>query len=303
MTSTFLTSINSSLVEFFPQISYLPRRLQVWRPYWERMGNYHYNVFRHWWEGWKYLATPTAPPSLYRDEILRDVTSSEEDAMYTTILAIVAGADNPRMAMNAWFMACLANPDALEKARAEVDHLCGTTRLPSLSDIPNLPYICAMVVEVMRWRPTVPLVPQRVLVEDLDFEGYHFPTGTEFLINSIPVCTAGFQTPSEFCPERWLNSSWVTAFGQEFWQFAFGAGRRSCLGYKLAQKELFVGISRTIVCFDIKPRGDFDSQQLNAFSPGEPFPVKLTVRSAAHGQMIREGMKSYDNTWGSGVEG
>lgn len=37
-----------------------------------------------------------------------------------------------------------------------------------------------MVKEVLRWRPTVPLVPQRVLVEDMDFEGYRFPKGTEF---------------------------------------------------------------------------------------------------------------------------
>lgn len=279
----------------------LPTKLQVWRSYWEQMGIYHYSVFKHWWDGWRDLTSPTAEPSLYRDEIIRNLAGSEEDAMYTTILAIVAGADNPRMTLNAWFMACLAYPDAMNKARDEIDQLCGTTRLTTLADVFDLPHVCAIILEVLRWRPTVPLVPQRVLVEDLNFEGYNFPKGTEFLINTVPVCTAGFESPGEFCPERWLKSSWVTAFGQKLWQPAFGAGKRSCLGYKLAQKELFIGVARILLCFNVSPGGDFDDKKLNAFSSGEPFPVKLTVRSSHHEQLIRR-ESAVCGLWGSGEE-
>lgn len=299
VTSTFLTSINSSFVEFFPQVAYLPKIFQTWRPHWERMGTYHYHVFKHWWEGWKHLASPIAEPSLLRDEILQNLSGSEDDAIYITILAIVAGADNPRMTMNAWFMACLAYPDAMNKARAEIDGLCGTERLPTLDDFYSLPYVCAMVKEVLRWRPTVPLVPQRVLVEDMDFEGYMFPKGTEFLVNSIPVCTDGLQYPKEFRPERWLDGPGMSAFGQELWQFAFSAGRRSCLGYKLAQRELFIAFAKILFCFDISSNGDFDDTKLNAFSPGEPFPVRLRVRSPAHEQLILETGPESGETWGS----
>lgn len=103
------------------------------------MGMYHYGVFKHWWEGWRDLASPTAGPSFLRDESFQNVRGSEEDAMYVAMLAIVAGADNPRMTMNAWFMSCLAYPDAMKKARDEIDALCGTERLPALSDANQLP--------------------------------------------------------------------------------------------------------------------------------------------------------------------
>lgn len=271
----------------------------MWRPHWERMGAYHYGVFKLWWTEWMHLKDPSAEPSLLRDEILRNVTGSEDDAMYIAIFAIGAGADNPRMTMNAWFMACLAYPDAMNKARKEIDDLCGIERLPTLEDMEKLPYVCAMVKEVLRWRPTVPLVPQRVLVEDMDFEGYKFPKGTEFLINSIPVCTDGFHCPDKFYPERWLEPSGVAAFGQDLWQFAFSAGRRSCLGYRLAQKELFVGFVKILSCFDISPNGAFDDTKLNAFSPGEPFPVRLTVRSPSHQRLILDNTSASCEVWGS----
>lgn len=303
VTSTFLTSINSCFVEFFPQLTWLPRPLQRWRPHWDEMGQYHYRTYKDWWAGMKKLASGDEP-SFMRDTILETYPATENEAMYDTILAITAGADNPRMTMNAFVMACLAYPGVVQKAREEIDRICGADaeRLPSLDDLPNLPYMCAVVKEVLRWRPTVPLIPQRVLVEDMEFEGYRFPAGTEFLTNSIPVCSDSHDRPAEFLPERWLGNSTERGSGveQDLWQFAFSGGRRSCVGYKLAQKELFIVFSRLIYCFDITAAGDFDDEVLNAFKVGEPFPVKVAVRSSGHERLIRAEAVKVDTacTWG-----
>ncbi|KAI0120265.1 cytochrome P450 2C31 [Hypoxylon sp. NC0597] len=306
VTSTFLTSINTSFIEFFPLLNLLPKRLQFWRQYWEEMGTFHYNVFKHWWDGMGALRDPDSGPSFLRDSILKDYSGTEEQAMYLAIFAVTAGADNPRMTINAWVMACLAYPAAMQRARDELEGICGNDahRLPSLSDLPNLPYMCAMVKEVLRWRPTVPLIPQRVLVEDLEFEGYKFPAGTEFLVNNVAVCRGSYHRPAEFIPERWLEgdnkehgSKGTSDIEQDLWQFAFSAGRRSCVGYKLAQKELFVAFARVIYCFDISPAGEFDNRKLNAFDPGEPFPAKVTVRSPAHERLILDEAAKCD-IWG-----
>ncbi|KAL1856449.1 hypothetical protein Daus18300_010716 [Diaporthe australafricana] len=298
VTSTFLTSINSSFVEFFPKLERLPRWLQFWRPHWESMGKYHYGVFKHWWNGWEDLARPSAPPSFFRDAILKTYAHSEEQAMYVAMVSMAAGSDNPRMTLNALLMACLCYPDVASKGRSEIDRLCGAERLPSLSDLPNLPYVCAMVKEVLRWRPTVPLVPQRVLVEDMEFEGYKFPRGTEFLVNTIAVCTSSdFEQPGDFIPERWLDDKEApSTVAQEPWQFAFSAGKRSCIGYRLAQKEIFLALARILQCFDITARGAIDNTKLNAFSLGEPFPVQLTLRGSAYRDLVLA--EKWHNTWG-----
>lgn len=286
VTSTFLTSINSSFVEFFPTLRYLPKPLQFWRPYWEKIGAFHYDVFKNWWSE---IRAPhdDISSSFVRDIILDEYSSSEDQAMYLTMLAIAAGADNPRMTMNAFLMACLAYPGSMRRAREELDLNCyQTSRLPVLEDLKNLPYVCAVVKEVLRWRPTVPLIPQRVLVEELKFEGYTFPAGTEFLVNSVAVCSdeSLYAEPHKFMPERWLQAP--NGLEQDLWQFAFSAGRRSCVGYKLAQKLLFLSFARLIYCFDFVPCGHFNDKELNAFRMGEPFPVKAVIRSHKHKELI-----------------
>ncbi|QMW28892.1 hypothetical protein G4B84_004227 [Aspergillus flavus NRRL3357] len=135
VTSTFLTSINSSFVEFIPQLSRLPKKLHFWRSHWEEMAPLQY---------------PSAEPSFVRDAVLKTYSGTEEQAMSLTMLAIVAGADNPRMAMNTWTMACLAYPAIMQQAREELDRVSGSDarRLPNLDDLPRLPYMCAVVKEV-----------------------------------------------------------------------------------------------------------------------------------------------------------
>jgi cytochrome P450 len=284
VTSTFLTAINSSAVEFFPQLSRLPKTLQFWRSHWERIGRFHHSVFKHWWTRMHSPDETVSEGSFVRDTVRKVYSGSDEQAMYTTMLAISAGADNPRMTMNAWVMACLAYPEKMERAREEIVSVCGqAARLPVLKDIARMPYVCAVVKEVLRWRPTVPLVPQRVLVEDIEFEGYKFPAGTEFLINTIAVCSRDHESPERFLPERWLiGKNEGSGVAQDLWQFAFSAGMRSCIGYRLAQKELFIAFSRLLYCFEFLPAGAYDDKDLRAFDLGEPFPVEIRVRSQAH---------------------
>lgn len=289
-TSTFLKSINTSIVDFFPQLALLPRPLQLWRHTWEPIGAQHYRTFRHFWDSWAPLTTPQAQPSFLRDGVLRTFPGSEaqDQAMYYTMSALSAGADNPRMTLNSLLLACCLHPETTRRAREEIDALCGTERLPGLSDLHQLPYVSAMVKEVLRWRPTVPLMPQRVLVEDMEFEGYCFPRGTEFLVNTIAVCRSGHESPGVFRPERWLvesDSDWV-AVPQDLWQFAFSAGRRSCVGYRVAQKEMFLALARVLHCFEVTLRHEFDLGKVDPFKVEEPFPLSITVRSEVYERLI-----------------
>ena len=48
-------------------------------------------------------------------------------------------------------------PEARRKAQAEIDRVIGGDRLPTMADQPSLPYVDALVKEVLRWNPVVPL--------------------------------------------------------------------------------------------------------------------------------------------------
>ncbi|KAL8940472.1 MAG: hypothetical protein Q9216_002801 [Gyalolechia sp. 2 TL-2023] len=288
ITIQFLKMIGDSIIDFFPLLASLPSFLQLWRSEMEKVGQEHRNIFEKWWRPVKQMIDEgTAPPSFVRNALLHvdfKYTGNDEQAMYLAMSAISAGSDNTRMILNTFVMAALCHPDVLQKARAEVDTACGSNaeRLPLISDIDRMPYICALIKEVLRWRPIVPLVPPHQSTQDFEFEGYRFPAGTEFLINSIPVCNA-VDDPDAFIPERWLDGN-EGAIGAGLW--IFGGGRRICVGYKLAQTQLFVAFSRLAYCFDYAAAGEYDSSSLRHHVTEEPFPIKVTARSKEHEQLV-----------------
>ena len=49
------------------------------------------------------------------------------------------------------------HPHVWKRAQAEIDAVVGTDRLPEFDDRPSLPYVDAIIREVLRWRPVFPL--------------------------------------------------------------------------------------------------------------------------------------------------
>jgi cytochrome P450 len=49
-----------------------------------------------------------------------------------------------------FFLAMIMRPDVQKKAQDEVDFIVGHDRLPEYSDMPHLPYLSAVVKEVLR---------------------------------------------------------------------------------------------------------------------------------------------------------
>lgn len=52
----------------------------------------------------------------------------------------------------------MSNPttDVQKKAQAELDAVMGSDRLPTLADRENLPYVNALLLEVLRWNTVAP---------------------------------------------------------------------------------------------------------------------------------------------------
>ncbi|KZL66377.1 cytochrome P450 [Colletotrichum tofieldiae] len=297
VTIEFVTTINRSYVDFFPSLSKLPHFLQPWRSFWAQMGSFHRRVFQEWWKPIKTaVSNGLAPPSFVRDVLLHPdmrFAGDDEEAMYLATSVMAAGGDNTRMTINVFIMAMITRPEAQSRAREEVDRACTdgeSLRLPQMSDLSAMPYVAAMIKEVLRWRPTVPIVPPHQLTEDLEFDGHFIPAGTCFLINSIGL-SSEFDNANEFQPERWIGGPGADTI-PNFW--GFGGGRRICVGWKVAEQALFIAFARLLYCFELSPSGPIDDEKLNHQALNEPFPVKATVRSARHASLIEEEASKYE---------
>ena len=71
--------------------------------------------------------------------------------------ALEAGADTTAAIFDAFILYMLNYPHVLEKARAEVDSVVGTERMPDFDDEQHLPYLMACIKELLRHRPAAPL--------------------------------------------------------------------------------------------------------------------------------------------------
>lgn len=82
------------------------------------------------------------------------------------------------------FFALVAFPDILRKSQEEIDRVVGTDRLPDFTDEHKLPYISAIVKEILRWGAFVPTgIPHTNAADDV-YKGYFIPKGSFIVPNA-----------------------------------------------------------------------------------------------------------------------
>ena len=59
--------------------------------------------------------------------------------------------------IHSFFLAMMMHPEIQRKAQAEIDRVVGSDRFPTFDDQAHLPYVDAVMKEVLRWRPIGPL--------------------------------------------------------------------------------------------------------------------------------------------------
>jgi hypothetical protein len=72
-------------------------------------------------------------------------------------------------ALYAFLVAMMLYPEVQEKAQAELDSVVDSDRLPTLEDRSQLPYIMALVKEVLRWSPPSGLGEDETFVDVATF--------------------------------------------------------------------------------------------------------------------------------------
>lgn len=85
--------------------------------------------------------------------------------------------------MEIFFLAMTIYPEVQHKAQAELDRVLGPCQLPTAADSARLPYLNAVVQEVLRWQPVAPLGLAHASTEDDTVGEYFIPKGSLILPN------------------------------------------------------------------------------------------------------------------------
>ncbi|XP_067650308.1 cytochrome P450 2J4-like [Haliotis asinina] len=187
-----------------------------------------------------------------------------------------------------WLMLYLAiNPDVQDRAVALMKSVVPVDRMPTLADKPQLPYIEAIVMEVLRIAPPVPLgIPHTSLQHTISMESYTLPKGTMALCNiwHIHHNEKYWKKPNTFKPERFIGNNGKCIPHHKLKHFLpFGHGKRSCVGENVARNILFLFTCALLKCTRLLI-DDCEIPDMNGFvTLGlEPFPHKLNIRLQEH---------------------
>ncbi|KAL0676552.1 hypothetical protein Bca4012_004533 [Brassica carinata] len=138
----------------------------------------------------------------YRDEKAEyKITRNHNKSFYADLL--FAGT-TPSVQTIQWTLAEITNsPNTLKRLRGELDSVVGTVRLIQETDLPNLPYLQAVVKEGLRLHPPGPLFG-RFSQEGCKVGGFYVPEKTSLMINDYAVMRDPdyWVDPDEFKPER-----------------------------------------------------------------------------------------------------
>ncbi|KAH7161080.1 cytochrome P450 [Dactylonectria macrodidyma] len=308
-------AINFQLVDFYPFL----REVYQFVPYWvipskrklhnlQKLENRVFNQLLN--RAKDKLSKGEAYPSFIRD-MLNDKDSDRlNDRQIANNAAHGFGAamDTSANTVLGFIKAMVLFPDVQARAQKEIDAVIGIDRLPTWDDRANLPYIRGVVEETLRWAPS-PLsaaVPHSAKEDDV-YNGMIIPKGSMVMMNVWTLNHQRFANARDFDPMRHSAESTLVennAISQDSpkrLHFTFGAGRRVCPGFHVAERNLFIAISRILWGFNITRArgedGEFTTINRDAVTPGmivrpEDFECEITPRDASRAKMVKEEWKA-----------
>ncbi|XP_006341182.1 cytochrome P450 76A2-like [Solanum tuberosum] len=176
---------------------------------------------------------------------------SEHQITIFILEMFLAGSETTSSSVEWTLTELLRHPEAMARVKAEIFQIVGQNKKFEESDIDNLPYMQAVVKEVLRLHPPLPFLVPRRAMHDTNFMGYDIPEDTQVFVNvwAIGRDPEYWDDPLDFKPERFLNSK--TDFKGQCYEFLpFGAGRRMCVGLPLGNRMLHFVLGSLLHEFD-----------------------------------------------------
>ncbi|KAJ7748918.1 cytochrome P450 [Mycena metata] len=292
------------LVDSIPMLKYIPSwfpgaGFKIKAKEWQELGRRAQKI--PFAETKRQIASGTAPYSFSAHSLqnLAESTNpyyTEETVQETAAVMYLAGTDTTAAALTTFVLTMLANPEAQKKAQLELDSVTGQKRLPDFDDQPALPYVSALVKEILRWGPVTPIgVPHFLQVED-EYRGFRIPANSIVIGNvwAILQDENTYPEPAAFKPERFLLDGKLNPNVRDPEATAFGFGRRVCPGRHMARSSVWISVACILASFDITKALADDGETIEptyeylseAVSAPAPFECSIRPRSRALAALV-----------------
>lgn len=202
------------------------------------------------------LRNATAKPS-YLSKLIeseKGPLSPEADdvARWSAFALYTGGADTTVSSISCFVLEMVLYPEVQKKAQAEIDSVVGTSRFPTFADRENLPYVDALVKEVLRWHPVGPMGLPHLTTKPDEYNGYFIPENSLLIPHMWAMLhdPVVYHDPSTFNPSRFLGHTPEP----DPHSIVFGFGRRACPGKLFADAALFSTIASFLTVFDVRKR-------------------------------------------------
>ncbi|KAJ7769577.1 cytochrome P450 [Mycena maculata] len=264
--------VDGAMVENFPVLKHLPSWLAGWKREAKTASVRYSGMFESLFgDVKKRVAEGDERVSFAAALVRKQKTFDLDDKQSAWLAAAFAAGSETVSTTLAWFLlAIVMNPELQEKAHKELDAIVGRERLPTVSDMGDMPYLRAMGRETLRWHPVDPLGMQHKSIQDDWYYGYFIPKGTICIPNiwAINRDTDIYGLDADvFRPERFLDANGELApiqfdTNKEEGHVTFGFGRRLCIGRHIAHEALFIHMATILWMFNIKPVKGSDGRPL-----------------------------------------
>jgi cytochrome P450 len=216
-----------------------------------RMDDYLYGIIRRRREELRASGRDPNPGDLLGRLVVAD--GMTDDLIRDQLLTMFIAGHDTSTASLSWTLYLLGkHPDALARARAEVDSVLTTGVEPPTSEqLGRLSYLDLVFKEALRMFPPIH-VGNRNTAEEVTIAGYRVPAGTRVMY-SIYLSHRDkdlWPDPELFRPERFERGQ--DEKRQPLTYVPFGGGPRNCIGAAFAQVEAKVVLSRILQTFDLE---------------------------------------------------
>ncbi|KAK3593818.1 hypothetical protein CHS0354_014364 [Potamilus streckersoni] len=225
----------------------------------------YYTIARETYEPGKTRGYVDALIKLQEEEVDENGVSwlKEEHIKGLIVDVVFAGLMTTTNAILIAILLLIHHPSVFEKVKKEVLDIIGPDRPPSLKDREEMPYIQAVILEILRYSAHISVPPPHRCTVDVEFEGYTIPQGSIILLNFwfIHHDPEIWGDPWQFRPERFLDDHGNLLSPEHNLRqslILFGVGRRSCVGETMARSRMFLYLATLIQQFDLRLPKDHD---------------------------------------------